>query len=189
MSYLSASQNTTSQDRNSFFSAAAYYPFWLNLIPPSIAQDEQKLFQAFSGLNLILETYNGSIPCTLTEATLNWDFPNAWPPHQYIIAKALDNLPTNVTSTPYSTFRPANYSAFDLIPDGQLGLVQSSLPVQGGVANGTTIALGERPADGTIEVGEGWRDVLRNEVINRYIGSTFCSWSVSGFAPAYLCRT
>ena len=94
-----------------------------------------------------------------------------------------------MTSTPYSTFRPANYSAFDLIPDGQLGLVQSSLPVQGGVANGTTIVLGERPADGTIEVGEGWRDVLRNEVINRYIGSTFCSWSVSGFAPAYLGRT
>ena len=46
----------------------------LGIIPEEVENDEQKLFQAFSGLNLMLEKYNGSVPCTLTESNLNWDF-------------------------------------------------------------------------------------------------------------------
>ncbi|KAL7417412.1 Six-hairpin glycosidase-like protein [Mrakia frigida] len=179
--------NTTSSSRSDFFSLAAFYPFWLGIIPEEVENDEQKLFQAFSGLNLMLEKYNGSVACTLTESTLNWDFPNAWPPHQYILTKALARLPTNLTSTPYTTFRPSNYSAFDLVPVGQLGINESSLPVQGGVANGSVIALGERPGDGNVTIGEGWRDVLLGEVLNRYISSAFCSWySTGGSIPGVL---
>lgn len=38
----------------------------------------------------ILKT-NGSIPTTMRVSKEQWDYPNAWPPLQYIIVKALEN--------------------------------------------------------------------------------------------------
>ncbi|KAL7417359.1 Six-hairpin glycosidase-like protein [Mrakia frigida] len=202
--------NTTSSSRSDFFSLAAFYPFWLGIIPEEVENDEQKLFQAFSGLNLMLEKYNGSVPCTLTESDLNWDFlssfpafssalarPNfpssvpilSWAPHQYILTKALARLPSNLTSTPYTTFRPSNSSSFDLVPAGQLGMEESALPVQTGVENGTVLLLGERPGDQSLTAEEGWRDVLLGEVVNRYLSAAFCSWySTGGSIPGILAQ-
>ena len=46
-------------------------------------------FGFFAGVNLVMNRYNGSLPVTFLETGLQWDAPNAWPPHQYIALEAL----------------------------------------------------------------------------------------------------
>lgn len=70
----------TANARSDFFSLAAFYPFWLDIFPPELETDPAAAQGAFAGINYILQRYNGSIPATLTASTLNWDFPNSWPP-------------------------------------------------------------------------------------------------------------
>lgn len=44
--------------------------------------------------NLGLDSYPGGVPNTLYETGEQWDFPNVWPPMQYILIEGLDNLGT-----------------------------------------------------------------------------------------------
>lgn len=116
------------------------------------------------------------------------DAPNTWPNHQYIILSALQALPANVTGGPIPV-PAANESTFSLIPAGQLGLDETSLPgqpVRGGtsiinatttgsaadinVGNGT-VANGGNPVN-----GEGWAASLQRQLANRYFSSALCSW-------------
>ncbi|CDZ96699.1 Neutral trehalase [Phaffia rhodozyma] len=181
--------NTTSSNRSTFFSVATFYPYWLNIIPPELEEDESKLFGAFAGLSYILHKYNGSVPASLVYSTLNWDFPNAWPPHQYIILKALRNLPSNVTTTSYSTFAPANETAWSTIPSGQLGLEEADLPAQGGYGGGNRTVYNSDVITngGNISSSEPWSQVLLTAVVQRYIDAAFCSWySTGGSLPGIL---
>lgn len=41
-----------------------------------------------------VDSYPGGVPNTLMPTGEQWDFPNVWPPMQYILVKALDNLNT-----------------------------------------------------------------------------------------------
>lgn len=155
------------------------YPFWLNIFPPELETDETKMFGAFAGLHAILDRYNGSVPCTLNEpaSPLNWDFPNAWPPHQYILASALSNVASNVSSTPYSTIVPSNASSFSLVPTGQFGLDEGLLPSQPGLfnvlggnsaANHSVLHNVVRDLNGS-STDESWRSVLLTEVCLTFV--------------------
>jgi alpha,alpha-trehalase len=113
------------------------------------------------------------------------DAPSAWPPHQYIVLKALAALPSNVSNSPL----PTNAS-FSLVPTGQLGLEEASLPGQPVAAgknatksgaqadvsrSGTTFLNGGNATD-----GEGWAKTLERALANRYTTSAFCSWRATG---------
>jgi len=119
------------------------------------------------------------------ESGLQWDAPNAWPPHQYIALEALRALPANVSSGPIPQ-PPSGESAFALVPCGQLGLEESTLP-------GQVIRIGENASStgsgadinalrgtfvngGNATAGEGWRDALARGLANRYFTSALCSW-------------
>ena len=113
------------------------------------------------------------------------DAPNTWPPHQYIILKALAALPSNVTSGPIP--QPASgQSTFSLIPAGQLGLAETDLPHQPlhDNVNATSSGPGAdiNKLNGTVvnggnaTDGEGWAQALSRQLANRYFTSALCSW-------------
>jgi alpha,alpha-trehalase len=120
------------------------------------------------------------------------DSPNAWPPHQYIALQALLALPANVSggALPLPT---SNQSTYDLVPPGQLSLVESDLPGQPIRASdlGPRNATSSGPdadinrLNGTVSHGgdpvedEGWAHTLQRELANRYIANAFCNWYFS----------
>ncbi|KAI6106841.1 Six-hairpin glycosidase-like protein [Pisolithus thermaeus] len=108
--------NLTSNARNSFFSAATYYP--------------SNAFGYFAAVNLVMNKYNGTVPTTFVDwAGQQWDAPNTWAPHQYIILEALNALPPNLTTNALPTLG-SGQSTYALVPSGQLNLTESQLPGQ-----------------------------------------------------------
>ncbi|TFK40489.1 trehalase [Crucibulum laeve] len=184
--------NLASNSRNDVFSAATFYPLWSGIIPDEVLKNETAAFGVFSSLNMVLNRYNGTFPTTFIDSGLQWDAPNAWPPHQYIALQALRALPSNITSGALP--KPAsNQSSFDLIPSGQLGFDESQLPGQplhatASSANATATGPGSdiNTLNGTVfnggnaTDGEGWAHTLQRELANRYFASALCSWHATG---------
>jgi alpha,alpha-trehalase len=177
--------NLTSNSRNSVFSAATFYPLWTGIVPDEIISSSSNAFGFFSSINMVLRRFNGTYPPTFIESGLQWDAPNAWPPHQYIALEALRALPANVSSGAVPQPRRGQ-SAFSIVPNGQLGLEESDLPGQvitnGQNASSTGSIADINALDGTFvnggnaTAGEGWRDVLVRGLANRYFTSALCSW-------------
>jgi len=187
--------NHVTNTRSTIFSAANFYPYWLGVVPDEVTKSKENAFKAFSSVNMVMSRYNGTFPATFVETGLQWDAPNAWPPHQHIILEALRALPANVSSGDIPM--PAKgQSTFSLIPAGQLGLEENQLfgqPVRisggnGAEPNATLTGSGAdiNAINGTVSnggnttEGEGWRDRLERELANRYITSAFCSWRATG---------
>ncbi|KAF8895253.1 glycoside hydrolase family 37 protein, partial [Infundibulicybe gibba] len=183
--------NLATKARNSIFTAAHFYPLWSGIIPNEMLSGSDKAFGAFASLNLVMNRYNGTFPTTFVDSGLQWDAPNAWPPHQYIILQALRALPSNLTGGALPA--PAsNQSTFSLIPSGQLGLDESKLPgqtlfINGAQTNATTTgaAADVNKVNGTVVNGGkpstgGWANLLEIQLANRYMASAFCSWHATG---------
>ncbi|KAJ3558853.1 hypothetical protein NP233_g11413 [Leucocoprinus birnbaumii] len=183
--------NLATNKRKDFFSVANFYPLWSGIIPDEIAQDENAAFGHFATLNLVLNRYNGTYPTTFVDTGLQWDAPNTWAPHQYIVLQALRALPANVSGGALPTPGQGN-STFNLIPSGQLGLAENQLPQQPRInsqaGNFTSTGSGAdvNTLNGTVvnggnaTDGEGWSQRLQRELANRYITSAFCSWRATG---------
>ncbi|KZT70791.1 glycoside hydrolase family 37 protein [Daedalea quercina L-15889] len=182
--------NLTSGARNSIYSTATFYPLWSGIVPDEVLASAEAAFGLFAGVSLVMNRYNGSLPVTFLETGLQWDYPNAWPPHQYIVLEALAALPPNLTAGTLPT-PAANESTYALVPAGQLGLAEDELPgqvlsVRLGNATKVGPAADISKLNGTVvnggnaTEGEGWADVLRREVANRYFASALCSWHATG---------
>ncbi|KDQ16083.1 glycoside hydrolase family 37 protein [Botryobasidium botryosum FD-172 SS1] len=178
--------NATSSSRNTLFSTAHFYPFWVDIWPDEVTQSEEKAFGAFASVNLVMHRYNGTLPVTFLQTGLQWDAPNAWPPHQYIAMEALRRLPSQITTRPLSSFMNSSTESFDLIPANQLGLASSDLPPQplesGGNATTdiNTVSGGGIINGGPVNASALWSTTLAAELANRYIASVFCSWYATG---------
>ncbi|KAG8918242.1 hypothetical protein FRC02_002512, partial [Tulasnella sp. 418] len=83
--------NITSNSRSGFYSAAAFYPAWNDIWPDEVLVDEQKAIGMFASVGVVLAKYNGTFPATFLTTGMQWDAPNTWPPHQYIVLQALSN--------------------------------------------------------------------------------------------------
>ncbi|QRV92208.1 trehalase [Ceratobasidium sp. AG-Ba] len=183
--------NTTSGAQSDVFSAANFYPYWMGIWPSSVAKSETKALQAFSSVNWVLNTYNGTFPSTFLATGLQWDFPNSWPPHIYIILEALAGVPKSVVKRGPPRISSTNTS-YSLIPEGQLGLSQDRLPQQtfdlGGTAPADVNARNGTVYNGGVPAkNEKWRDALIRELANRYVSAAFCSWySTGGSIPGLL---
>ena len=64
--------NTTSNARNSIFTAATFYPLWNGIVPDELLASPQNAFGFFSALNMVLNRYNGTMPVTFLETGLQW---------------------------------------------------------------------------------------------------------------------
>jgi len=186
-----------------------FYPLWAGIIPDEVLADGsgQKAFGMFSSVNMVMNKYNGTIPVTMVQTGQQWcvticgyicvsgvnasvdirDWPNTWPPHQYVILNALKALPKNLTSQ--SLPQPSgNQTTFDLIPSGQLGPISSasslfSQTIEGGgtVSVGVDVNKGDQGLSvvnggNSTGQGEGWADLLGRELSNRYVASALCNW-------------
>ena len=176
--------NLTSNARNNLYSAATFYPFWVGIIPPDVLSDQGKAFGVFSAINMVMDRYNGTFPTTFIETGLQWDLPNAWPPHQYIALEALRNLPANLTTNALPQPGKGGNS-FDLVPSGQLGITEDQLLPQhirggGNVTEDINKLNGTVVNGGTATDGEGWSHTLQRELANRYTAAAFCSWYATG---------
>lgn len=187
--------NLNGTERSTFFSAAHFYAFWNDIIPDEVLNSTENAFKAFSSVNLVMNRYNGTYPVSFIESGLQWDAPNAWPPHQYAVLKALANLPSNLTDTPLPEIEGEDASTFSLIPEGQLGMSEDELPFQP-MAHGEGTEIVNAPTTGSAAdinlvngtvfnggdpvEGEGWAARLSREMANRYMVSTFCSWRATG---------
>jgi alpha,alpha-trehalase len=177
--------NLTSHARGTIFTAAHFYPFWNDIIPDVVANNEKNAFGAMSSLNLVMRRYNGTFPVTFIESGLQWDYPNAWPPHQYIALQALLHLPKKVKTQPLPPVS-SKQTSFSYIPNNQLGLSASQLPPQPLASGQTTTADINAIGSGTVNNGgnatnnEDWATALGRELANRYIASAFCSWYATG---------
>ncbi|KAH9040254.1 glycoside hydrolase family 37 protein [Lactarius hengduanensis] len=181
--------NLTSNSRNNFFSAATFYPLWADIIPDEVLSSSTNAFGFFSTINMVLRRYNGTYPTTFIESGLQWDAPNAWPPHQYIALQALLGLPSNISSGAIPQ-PPSGQSAYALVPSRQLDVGENALPGQL-IANGRNASSTGSSADinalsgtfvngGNTTADEGWRDALARGLANRYFTSAFCSWYATG---------
>ncbi|KIJ59066.1 glycoside hydrolase family 37 protein [Hydnomerulius pinastri MD-312] len=185
--------NVTANARNSIFSVATYYPAWNGIFADEVLSSQSNAFGYFSAVNMVMNKYNGTVPTTFVDWTgLQWDAPNSWPPHQYIIISALANVPANLTTNALPT-PGSGQSTFDLIPSGQLGFTESQLPGQPfrgaqALQNATATGPGSdiNMMDGTVvnggnaTSGEGWTAQLIREMNNRYFTSALCSWHATG---------
>ncbi|KAL1705785.1 glycoside hydrolase family 37 protein [Schizophyllum commune] len=181
--------NLKTNQQSKIFTIATFYPLWSGIIPPELLNSSDAAFGYFSSINLVMSRYNGTYPTTFHNTGLQWDAPNAWPPHVYIAMQALRALPENVTNSALPTPQ-ANQSTYALIPEGQLGLEENALPGQplykGVNASSTGAEADVNVRDGTVvnggnaTEGEGWGKVLQREMANRYISAALCSWHATG---------
>lgn len=177
--------NTTSSARNEQLTAAHWYPLWAGIIPDEVKSNATAAFGAYSSLNLVMRKFNGTIPATFITTGLQWDFPNAWPPHIYFALEALENVPANVSDVAIPT--PQDNNSWNLLPANQLGLTQDQLPLQTTDGSNTAPVGSDINAlngtvynGGNVTQGEGWVKALQREVANRYFTSVYCSWYATG---------
>ncbi|KAG7444163.1 glycoside hydrolase [Guyanagaster necrorhizus] len=181
--------NIASGTQNHVFSAASYYPVWSGITPVEILRSAEDAFKYFAPLNLVLKRYNGTFPSTFLDTSLQWDFPNTWAPHQYIILQALRALPSHIADVTLFALS-SNQSSFNLLPADQLGISESQLPSQTLLSGVNATNLGHQAdintLNGTVLNGgnttiyEGWSQTLQRELANRYFASAFCSWHATG---------
>lgn len=66
--------------------------------------------------DLKIDKYPGGIPNTLQQSGEQWDFPNAWPPTQYVVIQGLENLQTpeakDMSKSLAYKWVQSNYQAF-----------------------------------------------------------------------------
>ncbi|THU99809.1 glycoside hydrolase [Dendrothele bispora CBS 962.96] len=181
--------NLRTQRQNTIFTAANFYPYWSGIIPEELLRDtsstQERVQGAFASVRMVMERWNGTFPSSFVDTGLQWDAPNAWPPHQYIILSALRALPTNITSSPPISASNSSSSSFSLVPTDQLGLTESELPGQPLAPNQNSSTSGSAadinfvkgPTDNQMTVvnggnpqgdQEGWAHTLERELANRH---------------------
>ncbi|CAG8792798.1 486_t:CDS:2, partial [Acaulospora morrowiae] len=84
--------NLTSESSTNLFSLATYFPFWTESLPKDFATNSTKVIKSFSRIVDLLSKYPGSPPTTLIGSGQQWDFPNSWPPLNYVLIKGLLNF-------------------------------------------------------------------------------------------------
>ncbi|KAJ1675707.1 hypothetical protein EV182_000737 [Spiromyces aspiralis] len=74
------------------WSVAAVWPYWQfgETINPAVIQ------RMLANLAQTIEAHPGGVPSTLITSGLQWDYPAAWPPHQYVVIRGLENINNQV---------------------------------------------------------------------------------------------
>ncbi|KGB76251.2 alpha,alpha-trehalase [Cryptococcus deuterogattii R265] len=164
--------NMTSSSRSDVFHPGGAWPLWQNITPSEIAGNESAALSFVSGFRFLLGHYSG-VPsvATLLFTGLNWDFPNAWPPHAYTSIKAFETLGRML---PNATVLSNLTIPFDSVTKNQLGLSESELQPQPQSTIGNVSLNTETSQD------KPWPLALSIEFANRYLDAAFCSWYSTG---------
>ncbi|KAJ8655863.1 hypothetical protein O0I10_008527 [Lichtheimia ornata] len=81
--------NITSNGLNREFTPATLYPFWLGA---HHRLSKEQMGQVLAQTQHWLEAYPGILTTSVYNTSQQWDFPNGWPPLQYIALRAMRNV-------------------------------------------------------------------------------------------------
>ena len=171
--------NQTSNNYSNYWTPSSIVPFWAYIWPDSVLQNQTNAQKALAPLAYLTANLNGTLPASVIETGLQWDFPNSWPPHIYFAIAALRNLPLNLTTASYGDYSNA-VSQFKYLPTNQLGVNQSEIPTQPIVGSNSNItnatSIGNNGNVGTFNNTSSWSEGVAQAIANRYLGASFCSW-------------
>ncbi|ODO11102.1 hypothetical protein I350_01704 [Cryptococcus amylolentus CBS 6273] len=164
--------NITSNSRSEIYHPGGTLPLWQNITPPGLENNETAALALVSGQRYLLGHYSG-VPsvASLLQTGLNWDFPNAWPPHAYTSIKSFETI---ARLLPNASTLPNLTISFDEVVPSQLGLNESDLQPQPQSTIGNVSLTTDTSKD------QPWPLALSIEYANRYLGAAFCSWYSTG---------
>ncbi|KAG2194897.1 hypothetical protein INT47_010639 [Mucor saturninus] len=98
--------NLTDNSQNKDFTPANLFPLWLGAIPPRILNDKKILSHVYDEAENALRKYPGILTTSYYNTTMQWDWPNGWPPLSYVamegmlrVDKYLNNDKKNYTTS------------------------------------------------------------------------------------------
>ncbi|WVQ72057.1 hypothetical protein IAR50_001601 [Cryptococcus sp. DSM 104548] len=164
--------NISSNSRSNLYHPGGTFPLWQNITPPGLEGNETASLALVSGQRYLLGHYSG-VPsvASLLQTGLNWDFPNAWPPHAYTSIKSFETI---ARLLPNASTLPNLTISFNEISPSQLGLNESDLQPQ------PQDTIGNVSLTTDVSGGQPWPLALSIEFANRYLGAAFCSWYSTG---------
>lgn len=101
--------NLTSNGQSREFTPANLFPLWLGAIPDSLMKNKSELAHVYDETENALRKYPGILTTSYFNTTMQWDWPNGWPPLSYIAMEGMrrvdEYLNANNTGAPYTTGR------------------------------------------------------------------------------------
>ncbi|KAK9719755.1 hypothetical protein K7432_004582 [Basidiobolus ranarum] len=88
--------NATSGSVQKIFTPSNYWPFWAEIFPDGFIARPSKVMKTFAIVEQFANMFVAGIPTTEINSTLQWDFPNAWPPLQYVLMKSVVSVNNHV---------------------------------------------------------------------------------------------
>ncbi|KAK9711331.1 hypothetical protein K7432_007910 [Basidiobolus ranarum] len=88
--------NLTSHAIEKTLTPANYWPFWAGIFPDDFFKRPADIMKTFEAIEDYAEEYPGGIPITMTASTLQWDFPNSWPPLVFVVMKAITEVENRI---------------------------------------------------------------------------------------------
>ncbi|KAM7345157.1 trehalase isoform 5-T9 [Cochliomyia hominivorax] len=111
---------------------------------------------------LKLDSYPGGVPNTLEHTGEQWDFPNVWPPMQYLLIEGLENLGTDEAKTVSSKWAhrwvKSNFKAY---AETRAMFEKYNAEIFGGHGGGGEYG---------VQKGFGWTNGVIIELLNKYGG-------------------
>ncbi|KAF9976671.1 hypothetical protein BGZ73_008068 [Actinomortierella ambigua] len=82
--------NLTSRAHSEVWSVTNYWPYWARIYPDQVVEKPDKWIpRLFKPIRRLLDRYPGAVPTTTLDTSLQWDFPNAWPPMTHALSQAV----------------------------------------------------------------------------------------------------
>ncbi|KAI7906848.1 trehalase [Cokeromyces recurvatus] len=81
--------NLTSHAQNIQFTPATLFPIWVGALPERIARNKTTLAKLFDETERALLKYPGILTTSYYNTTMQWDWPNGWPPLTYIAIQSM----------------------------------------------------------------------------------------------------
>ncbi|KAI9468234.1 MAG: trehalase [Benjaminiella poitrasii] len=81
--------NLTSTSQNIEFTPANLFPVWVGALPDKIAENKKTLAKIFDETEKALLKYPGILTTSYYNTTMQWDWPNGWPPLTYIAIQSM----------------------------------------------------------------------------------------------------
>ncbi|RCH82276.1 hypothetical protein CU097_001896 [Rhizopus azygosporus] len=101
--------NLTSNAQNIEFTPANLYPIWLGAIPNHLRTNKTKLSHTLDAAEEALRKYPGILTTSYYNTTMQWDWPNGWPPLTFIAIQSFMNVDILLDSK-YTTRYGTSYS-------------------------------------------------------------------------------
>ena len=81
--------NLTSNSQSREFTPANLFPLWLGAIPDKIMKNKTELSHVYDETENALRKYPGILTTSYYNTTMQWDWPNGWPPLSYVAMEGM----------------------------------------------------------------------------------------------------